>query len=219
MDLALGLAINTDNLMDDELKKEYTDLLIFVKKNTEQFDESHNYQHAISVYINAIIISKNTPYNKRVIMYAAMLHDVCDHKYSEAMPFEELEKFIHEKLNNEEAFYVIEIIKNVSYSKEIAGKRSVLPEPYNHILDIVSDADRLEAIGYTGISRCFKYTKSKNYKLDDNKIMDLVIHHCFEKLLKLYKQNYIKTDVGRKIAKPLHDEIIKFIKTTLRLII
>lgn len=190
---------------------EYKKVLDFVIKNTKHFDDSHNFEHAIKVYNNAMIISKDTNYDKTIIMYAALLHDVCDHKYPESIPFEDLVKFIRDNIPTK-ADIVIDLINNVSFSKEVANKRAKFEEPYNTILDIISDADRLEALGEIGITRCIEYTRAKNPSKTDKEIMKLVIDHCHEKLLRLYTDNYIKTKIGRELAKPLHVYIENFIK-------
>ena len=49
---------------------------------------------------------------------AAMLHDVCDHKYPESIPREDLGQFIEKMVGPEKAKDVIFLIDNVSFSKE-----------------------------------------------------------------------------------------------------
>jgi len=78
------------------------------------------------------------------------------------------------------------------------------------VRNIVSDADKIEAIGLRGVIRCRDYVIEKNSKrLSDGTITKYVWHHARVKLLHLYK-NYIHTDSGKKIAKPLHEEMIKW---------
>jgi uncharacterized protein len=181
----------------------------FVKSSTAHFDDSHNWIHAENVYLSTIKIinSLDIDYDEDIITYAAKLHDVCDHKYQNSIPRTELEKFILKNLGSEKTNHVLKIIDNVSFSKEIKGLRETLIEPYNTYLTAISDADRLEAIGKVGIERCETFTKSRNGKIPED-----VIIHCHEKLLRLYEDNFIVTKLGREIAKPLHEEIVNYVK-------
>jgi len=58
-------------------------LLQFVEKYTSHCDESHDINHALAVYNNATNIANNDypEHDPDIIMYASLLHDVCDHKY------------------------------------------------------------------------------------------------------------------------------------------
>lgn len=94
-----------------------------MKKSTNHFDASHNHEHALLVYQNAKEIFEHElgdAYDKEVIIYSALLHDVCDHKYPESIPFSEVIDFIMQMTNNEKCFTddVTFLIENISYSKE-----------------------------------------------------------------------------------------------------
>jgi uncharacterized protein len=177
----------------------------FVKTYTSQFDESHDANHALSVYYNAIkIANEDYPeYDHEIILYASLLHDVCDHKYTNTIKKEELYDYIKSKLTYEKAEIVMDIINNISYSREISGQRKNVHQPY---LDIISDADRLEAIGEIGIKRCIIYRKTKNGKIPED-----IIEHCHEKLLRLYNDGFIRTKTGRIMAEPLHKFIENYV--------
>ena len=83
-------------------------------------------------------------------------------------------------------------------------------------LNVVQDADRLDALGAIGIARCFNYGGYKNRKLYDPSIMPKTnmtreeykksngptINHFYEKLLKISKN--MKTETGKVIAKKRH---------------
>jgi HD superfamily phosphodiesterase len=80
------------------------------------------------------------------------------------------------------------------------------------IRDIVSDADKLEAIGVIGIARCKEYTREQYFAthhthIGDEELAKLVIQHAEEKLLRL-KSEFIRTAWGKKMAEPLHDEMV-----------
>lgn len=90
-----------------------------------------------------------------------------------------------------------------------------LADNYKLILQIVRDADRIQAIGKEGIHRCYRYTKAANKNItDENVIADLVIQHCHDKLLRLYRDpGFIVTPRGRQIAEPLHQEMVTIIES------
>lgn len=200
--------INQDNMIQDNIIID-PKLIKFVKTSTINFDDSHNHEHALKVSYNAHKIMKtlNPNYNQELLSYVAMLHDVCDHKYKElSITREELINFINENLSSEHVNIVMKIIDNVSWSKEVRGETEQLNEPYNLYLTALTDADRLEAIGEIGINRCIEYTLSRGEVVPDD-----VIIHCNEKLLRLLPEGFIKTELGREMAQPLHDYIVDYV--------
>lgn len=102
----------------------YLDLKKYIEKHTAHCDDSHNINHAICVYNNAIKIAEidYPKYDYDIVLYASLLHDVCDHKYINTLTKEELNIYIKSKLSSEKAQIVIDIIDNVSYSNEIKGR-------------------------------------------------------------------------------------------------
>jgi uncharacterized protein len=193
----------TNNITMEDFNQIYE----FVKINTSSFDESHNIDHAIAVYNNTLKIADTIKiqleYN--ILTYAAMCHDVCDHKYENSIKPEVLINFITKQIGEDKCKRVMNIINNISFSKQIKGLRQQLPYPDNIYLDIVSDADRLEAIGQIGIDRCIAYTEATGGKVPED-----VIKHCHEKLL-LLKDQYIVTKKGKKLAEPLHEVIQDYV--------
>ena len=81
------------------------------------------------------------------------------------------------------------------------------PEELKTYLQALRDADRLEAIGKIGVERCIMFNNSRG-----NKFPDDVIQHCHDKLLRIYTEHYIATEMGRKLAEPLHQDIVDFVK-------
>jgi len=180
------------------------ELISFVQTHTSQFDESHDYNHALRVYENALIIIKGEKYDLdiQVIQYCALLHDVRDHKYTSSVSEEKLLQFMISGLGEKRGLIAMDIIDNVSYSKQIKGLRKEnVCQPY---LDIISDADKLEAIGPIGLQRCIVFNKSKQLPIEN------VIFHCHEKLLKL-KDEFIVTKTAKDLAEPLHQFIVDYV--------
>lgn len=100
----------------------------FVKTATANFDESHDYAHAIAVRDMALQIAKNehpVPLpDEEILATAAMVHDVCDHKYKElSIKKEELEAFLlyHFDGDDSKVSRVLWIVNNVSWKKQITN--------------------------------------------------------------------------------------------------
>jgi len=210
----------------------------FVKESTKHFDASHDFNHAIDVYnMSMRIIQNETNIDVKLIMICALCHDVCDAKYADrgSISRNELIEFI-KSIYPEEADNILLIIDNISYSKEIALRQSLsnlncdnnlevkqqLDKVNQYYRDIVSDADKILAIGKKGLERCYQYGEAyfidKNKDLINdkielhNKVQKHVLQHCHDKLKRLYPENFIRTPEGRKIAQPLHQEIIDYIQ-------
>ena len=94
-----------------------------------------------------------------------------------------------------------------------------LGEQAQIVRDIVSDADKIEAIGLRGVDRCWQYSEelwekkvhSEGLAHDDEEakikwIKARVVEHYHEKL-KILGSEYIKTESGRKLADLLNSEM------------
>jgi len=195
----------------------------FVKKSTIIFDESHNHEHANAVLKNALDICKSDYPNiidKEIVTACALLHDVCDHKYPEAISRSELENFIGSEFCSEKKTRILSIIDSVSFSKQDKSSEtteermnSVSSETTEDIdslhLRIIRDADRIEALGEIGIRRCEQFIRRIGGTIPDD-----VVQHCHDKLLRLYTEFFIITKRGREIALPLHEYIENYVATT-----
>jgi HD superfamily phosphodiesterase len=199
-----------------DVQSSYPYLYEFVKEGTKHFDESHDLVHALSVCSRALEIAKHTlqpvdfENSKDVITYAAMLHDVCDHKYTElSITPEALKMFCIEHLGADDCERVLAIIDNVSYSKEVKGKLKDLGSD-NVFRDIVSDADKLEAIGVVGVTRCYKFAEMKCPGKSHEFYCESVVRHSYDKLLWL-SSKYIRTEYGKELAQPLHGDLVEVV--------
>ena len=169
----------------------------------DRFDPSHDYRHVQRVFELAKIIEKRehrsdptVRYRSDVIALASLLHDVGDKKYllkdedGETMAERLLLGF---KADAALALEVQAIVNHVSYSSEIKDPDKVQRFLTQHPeLAIVQDADRLDALGASGIARCFAYNAVKKNNLDT------AVAHFAEKLEKL--EGMMKTRTGRQIA-------------------
>ena len=191
-------------------------IIAFVKDELSFDHSGHNFSHIERVVKNAEMLIKHEGGNRKIIITACYLHDIIDTKL-----FTDIEKQ-KEKIINVlvESSYlpteieeILEIIDAVSFSK------GNINDVDNLNLEIVRDADRLDALGAIGIIRTIEYGASKkrefyteenlNRSLDEvkfNKSTETTLSHFYDKLLKL--KDYMHTYTAKKIA----NERSKFIE-------
>ncbi|KAL0241645.1 hypothetical protein GEMRC1_006880 [Eukaryota sp. GEM-RC1] len=178
-------------------------------------DSSHDVSHAVRVFHHSCnIIKETSTLNEsqvQIIHWAALLHDVLDHKYEHQISAADLHSFVASHLNDQDATSILNIIHNVSYSKQIKGLRQDLGSDLNLCLNVVSDADKIDALGSEGLKRCRDFSIARNPNSSEADIDRLVVEHCKEKLVRLLPECFIITDPGRLIATPLQTEIVEYI--------
>ncbi|CAI8309034.1 MAG: Uncharacterised protein [Flavobacteriaceae bacterium] len=151
------------------------------------------------------------------------MHDIADSKFhngDDTVGPRVARKFLLQ--HNVDSFVinsVIDIINNISFNKSLETNN----KPNSIELDVVQDADRLDAIGAIGIARCFNYGGFKNRKLFDPSIKPNLkmskkeyknskaptINHFYEKLLLL--SDKMNTKTGKKIAKERHQFMTEYL--------
>jgi len=172
-------------------------------------DSAHDFEHVLRVYKNAKKICKEEKANEKLILSAALLHDIVSYpksdKRSKMSSLESAKKSrqILKKydFSKEEIMIISDAICDHSFSqnkipKTLEGR-------------ILQDADRLDALGAIGIARVFATggsLKRPFYNLDDpfcntrtpdDKIW--TVDHFFQKLLKL--ESLMNTKSGKVEAK------------------
>jgi uncharacterized protein len=191
----------------------------FVYNSTKDFDNSHDYTHALAVARNARSIACSSEFqlsniDLNILELCAVLHDVCDHKYPNSISKSTLYDFIyaivHDGYDNyqEIAEFILRIIERVSFSKQKNNESKEAPSNHDEqvVLNIIRDSDRLEALGEVGVKRCEEFIRSRNGKLPEDFIV-----HSQEKLLRLLPDGYITTQKGKELAKPRHEYLVKYV--------
>ena len=209
----------------DILKRNWDILSDYVKKTLSGRDDSHGYNHLERVAKTSLKFLEEmygiNEHNIQFILdvlYVAFLHDICDHKYNNIDLENSLRDFLSE--NVKDPVFILNVIDRISFSKEDYCIKNNIPLDWNEILgdygikirDLVSDADKIEAIGKIGIERCIEYSKSKYFEknkkeITQQELIEQVKKHSEEKLLRL-KDEFIKTMPGKKMAEPLHEEMV-----------
>jgi uncharacterized protein len=207
--------MSTTNLIETTIQ--------FVKATLAQAEGGHDWFHIERVYKNAVLIAASENCDLVIVQLGALLHDIADSKFHDgdetigprtARTFLESEKVAPATMD-----HVIAIIENISFK---GGK---VERQFSSIeLDIVQDADRLDAIGAIGIARTFNYGGFKNRALYNPEIVPNLtmtkdeyknneaptINHFYEKLLLL--KDKMNTQTGKQIAQDRHRYMEDFLE-------
>lgn len=197
--------------------------IAFVKNELKDAEGGHDWFHIERVYKNALLIAQNENVDATVVALGALLHDIADSKFykgdetvgpKKAREFLETQNVAADTVN-----HVVNIIENVSFKGGNKTQNFSSKE-----LEVVQDADRLDALGAVGIARTFNYGGFKNRKLYDPNIPPNLnmtpaeykastaptINHFYEKLLLL--KDRMNTKTAKKIATQRHLFMETFLK-------
>lgn len=195
----------------------------FVKKTLINAEGGHDWFHIERVYNNAQLLAKNEEANTFVVCLGALLHDIADYKFhngDETVGPEIARNFLAtQEVDPEVITHVVKIIENISFKGGNTDR-----DFHSTELDIVQDADRLDALGAIGIARTFNYGGFKGRALYDPEIKPHLtmtkeeykastaptINHFYEKLLLL--KDRMNTATGRRIAEERHHFMLLFLK-------
>ncbi len=190
---------------------------IFVRETLANAEGGHDWWHIYRVWKNAKAIAAHEQVDTLVVELAALLHDIADSKFHEGdeeigprMAGEFLAK---NGVESAIILHVQHIIRNMSFK---AGFDPAQLADRSIELQVVQDADRLDAMGAIGIARAFSYGGFKNRELYNPEIRPNLrmskdeyknstaptINHFYEKLLLL--KNLFNTDKGKKMAEGRH---------------
>ena len=187
----------------------------FVKEQLKNAEGGHDWFHIERVYKNALLIAKEEKCDIEVVKLAALLHDIADSKFhngDESVGPKTARTFLEaQNVKEETILHVIAIIENISFKGGNFEQKFRSKE-----LEIVQDADRLDAIGAIGIARTFNYGGFKNRALYDPEIAPNLamskeeykkseaptINHFYEKLLLLKER--METPTAQNMAQVRH---------------
>jgi len=195
----------------------------FVKDVLANAEGGHDWWHIHRVWNNAKQIAQHENVDLLIVELGALLHDIADSKfhngYEEIGP-KKAREFL-QSLAVEEAVIdqVEKIIRHISFKGEKNVQVFTSPE-----LDVVQDADRLDALGAIGIARAFSYGGHKNRRLYDPNCKPKMgmgkaeyknhegttINHFYEKLLLL--KDRMNTATGKKLANERHVFMEQFLE-------
>ncbi len=189
----------------------------FVKKELQNAEGGHDWFHIERVFKNTLLIAKDEKVDVFIVSLAALLHDIADAKFNNGdesvgpkLAFNFLKT---QQVNTATINHVVNIIKHISFKNSFDKNEKKFTSKE---LEVVQDADRLDAIGAIGIARCFNYGGFKNRALYNPDILPNLtmtkeaykkstaptINHFYEKLLLI--KDKMNTKTGYKIAEKRH---------------
>ena len=189
--------------------------ILFVKQQLADAEGGHDWFHIERVYKNSLLIAQSENCDKTVVKLGALLHDIADSKFhngDETIGPKVAKDFLEkEEVDDATITHVLNIIENISFKGGNFNKKFTSKE-----LEIVQDADRLDAIGAIGIARTFNYGGFKNRPLYNPAIAPNLymtkeeyksneaptLNHFYEKLLLL--KDKMNTETGKQIAQERH---------------
>jgi uncharacterized protein len=199
--------------------------IAFVKEELNNAEGGHDWFHIQRVFNTSKLLLKHEEGNSLVVQLAALLHDIADPKFhngDEQIGPQTAKIFLEaQNVAKETTEHVVNIIRHMSFknSLEQGGERFTSKE-----MDIVQDADRLDAIGAIGIARAFNYGGFKNRELynpaippnlnmtkeEYKKSKAPTINHFYEKLLLL--KDGMRTPTGKKLAEKRHRFMLDYLE-------
>ncbi len=194
----------------------------FVKETLADAEKGHDWFHVERVYKNAKAINEEERANGLIVQLAALLHDIADSKFhngNEELGPQLAGDFLRgQGLPDEVIYHVQQIIRNLSYSSNLGTVGYQSAE-----LNVVQDADRLDAMGAIGIARAFTYGGFKNREMYNPDVPPQLnmskeeykrsaaptINHFYEKLLHL--KDLMLTEKGKKMAEARHQFMLSYL--------
>ena len=195
----------------------------YVKQELAGAEAGHDWFHIERVYKNALQILQDEPANQEVVILGALLHDIADSKFhngNEDIGPEKADAFMTSiDIDEEVKNHVVKIIQNISF------KGGNFQQQFSSLeLNIVQDADRLDALGAIGVARAFHFGGFHNRIIYDpmekprmdmskeeyKKHIGTTINHFDEKLLRL--KDMMNTPAGKKIAEHRHQFMKQFLE-------
>lgn len=187
----------------------------YVQHELKEAEGGHDWFHIYRVWKNAQHIASQENADRLVVELGALLHDIADSKFHDGDesigPAKAGTFLLSLGLDQHTIEHIKKIISNISFKggNEVQQFRSIE-------LDIIQDADRLDAMGAIGIARAFNYGGFKHRKIFDPQVKpnlqrtkeqykkneDPTINHFYEKLLLL--KDRMNTKTGREMAAQRH---------------
>jgi uncharacterized protein len=194
----------------------------FVKASLSDAEGGHDWWHIYRVWKTAKHIAQFEDVDLFIVELGALLHDIADSKFhdgDEEIGPRKAKEFLESLwVDNEVISHVVNVIKHISFKGGKLQQKFKSPE-----LDVIQDADRLDALGAIGIARTFNYGGFKgrtiynpeikpNLKLTKEEYKNSnspTLNHFYEKLLLL--KDRMNTVTGRKMAEERHQFMLSYL--------
>lgn len=188
----------------------------FVKEVLADAEGGHDWWHIYRVWKSAKQIAQSEDVDLFIVELGALLHDIADSKFHDGDetvgPRKARELLTSLQVTEEVILHVENIISNISFKGGNQDQKFRSDE-----LDVIQDADRLDALGAIGIARTFNYGGHKgreifnpdikpnlNMTKEEYKNSDApTLNHFYEKLLLL--KDRMNTESGKRMAEQRHE--------------
>jgi len=196
--------VNFRDLINDSMSLKLIELTRQYARHFFEREGTHGFSHTERVFNLCLHIGKDEGADLEVLALAALLHDV-------ARPLESAGKV--EDHAAEGARIARHFLRSIGYPEVKAEavahaieahRFSRGPEPRTLEAKILSDADKLDAMGAIGIARVFMYSGEHGRSIEDS------LAHFEEKILKLKDLMY--TETARRLAEERHRFTEEFIE-------
>ena len=195
----------------------------FVQDRLKFAEAGHDWWHIQRVWNNTKLILETESADRLVCELTALLHDIADSKFhdgDETIGPRVAGEFLASIGVEEQVIEQVKlIILNMSFKASLGEVTYHSKE-----LEVVQDADRLDAIGAIGIARAFNYGGYKNREMYDPNIAPKpnlskeeykktsapTINHFYEKLLLL--KDKMNTPTAKAIAEQRHQFMEMFLQ-------
>jgi len=196
--------------------------IVFVQQTLTDAEGGHDWFHIQRVWKNTILIGQSENIDMFIAELGALLHDIADSKFhngdEEVGPKMAREFLLTQDVLEGVIVHIENIIRHISFKGSLGGQKWTSPE-----LDVVQDADRLDALGAIGIARTFNYGGFKGRALYNPEIPANLsmtkeeyknstaptLNHFYEKLLVL--KDKMNTQSGKDIATQRHQYMELFL--------
>src|SRR5690606_13257306 len=194
----------------------------FVRQQLADAEAGHDWWHISRVWNQVKLLLQHEQADRLVCELAALLHDIADSKFHDGDetigPHIAGEFLSGIGVAPQVVAHVQDIIRNLSYNANLGTVTFHSKE-----LEIVQDADRLDAMGAIGIARAFHYGGYRKRELYNpgiapNPDQDKetyknstapTVNHFYEKLLLL--KDKMNTTTARKIAEERHRFMVQYL--------
>ena len=206
--------------MDQETAIQKT--IDFVKEVLSDAEGGHDWWHIYRVWKLSKHIAQTENVNMFIVELGALLHDIADFKFyegdEEIGPRKAREFLSSLNIQEDVIIHIENIISNISFKGGKHTQKFKSPE-----LDVVQDADRLDAMGAIGVARTFNYSGHKGREIYNPEIKPNLnmtkeeyknsnaptLNHFYEKLLLL--KDRMNTNTGKSMAENRHKYMEQFL--------
>ncbi|HIP47546.1 MAG TPA: HD domain-containing protein [Lutibacter sp.] len=211
--------------MDTNENQIIKNTILFVKETLKNAEGGHDWFHIERVYRTSLVIAKTEKVNPFIVALGALLHDIADAKFydgDETVGPKMAKDFLKtQQVTDLVIDEIVYIIDNISFKNSLSNSQT---KKISKELQVIQDADRLDAIGAIGIARAFNYGGFKNRVLYNPEIKPQLnqtkeeykkskaptLNHFYEKLFLL--KDMMNTKTGKIMAQERHTYMEDFLK-------